>query len=250
MSISVVIIVKNEAENLQRLLPTLAWANEILILDDHSTDNTKEIAEASGAVVFQHRFESFGKQKQKAVSLAENDWILSLDADEILTEALLNEIQALDLSNTQIHAFEIPRTHVFLGKVFKHGKESNDLIVRLFNKKYCNFDDAVVHEKVIVKGKAAKLSHPILHHSYKDLVHYFQKFNTYTTQGAIKLHKKGKQRSLTLCFLSFPVYFFKHYFIYLNCLNGWQGLVWSYLSAGYHVVKYLKLFELNKKLNS
>ncbi len=240
-------IAKNEADNLKLSLPQLTWCQEIVLVVDECSDQTIEVAKSFGARVVFRPFDTFGKQKQFAVEQASNDWVLSVDADEVLSNELIQEIQKLDLKQTNIQAFEIPRMHVFLGKQFKFGKESNDFIVRLFNRNFANFNEAKVHEKVIVNGSVAALNNIILHYSYKDLNHYFSKFNIYTTQGALKLKESGKKRNLLFCFLSFPFYFIKHYFVYLNFLNSWQGFVWSYLNAWYHLVKYLKLFELNRK---
>ena len=246
MQISVIIIAKNEAENLKRSLSKLHWCDDIVLIDDCSSDQTAEIAKSFGAKVFQRAFDGFGTQKQYAVAQTMHPWVLNLDADEVMEDALIDEILSLKESDV-VSAYEIPIQHVFLGKVFKHGKESNYLHLRLFNKNKGNFNDAVVHEKVFTSGKTIYLKGRVLHYSYKNLEHYFQKFNSYTQAGAIKLKEKGKTRSLILCILSFPVYFVKHYFVYGNILNGKEGFIWSYLNAWYHTVKYLKLFEMNQK---
>lgn len=246
MQISVIIIAKNEAENLKRSLSKLHWCDDIVLIDDCSSDQTAEIAKSFGAKVFQRAFDGFGTQKQYAVAQTMHPWVLNLDADEVMEDALIDEILSLKESDV-VSAYEIPIQHVFLGKVFKHGKESNYLHLRLFNKNKGNFNDAVVHEKVFTSGKTIYLKGRVLHYSYKNLEHYFQKFNSYTQAGAIKLKEKGKTRSLILCILSFPIYFVKHYFVYGNILNGKEGFIWSYLNAWYHTVKYLKLFEMNQK---
>jgi glycosyltransferase involved in cell wall biosynthesis len=246
MQISVIIIAKNEAENLKRSLQKLHWCDDIVLIDDCSSDQTAEIAASFGAKVFQRAFDGFGTQKQFAVAQTQYPWVLNLDADEVMEDALIQEILALNESE-EISAYELPIQHVFLGKVFKHGKESNYPHLRLFNKNKGNFNDAVVHEKVITSGKTLRLKGKALHYSYKNLEHYFQKLNSYTQAGAIKLKEKGKSRSLFLCILSFPIYFVKHYFVYGNILNGKEGFIWSYLNAWYHTVKYLKLYELNQK---
>lgn len=243
--ISVVIIAKNEEDNLNMSLPKLGWCNDVVVIDDNSTDKTKEVAESFNASVFQRTFDGFGTQKQFAVAQTKNDWVLNIDADELLTDELMNEIQQLSLHDNSI-AYELPIRHVFLGKVFRYGKESKYYHLRLFNKTNSNFDDAKVHEKVKHQGKTVKLQNVILHYSYKNLTHYFEKFNLYSSIGAQKLKEKGKSRSVILSMFSFPFYFIKHYVIYLNCLNGKEGFIWSWLNACYHVVKYLKLHELNK----
>lgn len=244
--ISVVIIAKNEEENLKISLPKLSWCNDIVVIDDYSTDKTIDIAESYNAKVFQRKFDGFGTQKQHAVAHTKNDWVLNIDADEVMTDELINEIKNLKLNDNKT-AYEIPIRHVFLNKVFRYGKESKYYHLRLFNKLYSNFDNAKVHEKVKHDGNVVKLNHVILHYSYKNLTHYFEKFNLYSSIGAQKLKDKGKSRSIILTLISFPFYFIKHYFIYLNCLNGKEGLIWSWLNACYHVTKYLKLQELNKQ---
>jgi len=239
--VSAVIIAKNEGYNLKKSLPKLSWCDEIILVDDHSTDDTIEVAKSFACKVWSRQFDGFGTQKRFGVSHAKNDWILNIDADEVLSDELIHEIQNIK-DGLPIHAYLIPIRHVFLGKVFKYGKESGFKHLRLFNRQYGNFDEAPVHEKVHIEGQISNLKGLILHHSYRDLHHYFQKFNTYTEIGANKLLNNGKSRHLIFCLASFPIYFFKHYFIYRNFMNGWQGFVWSYLNAWYHTIKYLKLY--------
>lgn len=246
MQISVVIIAKNESDNLKLSLPALSWCNDIIVVDDFSTDDTKTVAESYNARVFQRKFDGFGNQKRFAVEQALNDWVLNIDADEVLSLELIQEINSLRFTN-EYSAYSIPIRHVFMGKVFLYGKESKYYHLRLFNRLKGNFDTALVHEKVVITGPTLKLNNVILHYSYKNLSHYFQKFNSYTDSGARNLKAKGKKRPLIVCLLLFPVYFLKHYIIYCNILNGNSGFIWSYLNAWYHTVKYLKLYELNKK---
>ncbi len=248
MSLSVIIITKNEAENLKLSLPQLKWCKDIVLVDDNSTDDTVKIAEAFGCRIFSRTFDGFGTQKQFAVSQTKFNWILNIDADEVMSDELVAEITNLNLESSDISGYELPIRHVFLDKIFRHGKEGRFYHLRLFNKLKGNFDNAKVHEKVHLKGEVKKLKNVILHYSYKNLDHYFSKFNHYTSIGAIKLREKGRSRNLILTFASFPFYFIKHYFIYGNFMNGKAGLIWSYLNAWYHVVKYLKLHELNSKL--
>lgn len=247
MSISVFIIAKNEADNLKLSLPKLYWCDDIILINDNSTDDTVAIAEHFGCKVYNRAFDGFGTQKQFAVSKTSHQWVLNIDADEVLSNELIEEILKLNLNSTNIAGYTIPIRHVFLGKVFLHGKESKFYHLRLFNKNFGNFDDAKVHEKVKLNGAVKPFENVVLHYSYKDLKHYFEKFNHYTSIGALKLKEKGKQRNLIFTFASFPFYFIKHYLIYANILNGKAGFIWSYLNALYHVVKYLKLYELNSK---
>lgn len=247
MPISVIIIAKNEADNLKLSLPQLHWCDDIVLVNDNSTDQTVEIAKQFGCRIFDRTFDGFGTQKQFAVSKTNHQWVLNIDADEVLSQPLIDEILTLNLELKSIAGYALPIRHVFLGKVFLHGKESKFYHLRLFNKTLGNFDEAKVHEKVKLNGAIKNLNNVVLHYSYKDLKHYFEKFNQYTSIGATKLKEKGKNRNLVFTFLGFPFYFIKHYFIYGNFMNGRNGFVWSYLNALYHVVKYLKLYELNSK---
>ncbi|MES2618338.1 MAG: glycosyltransferase family 2 protein [Bacteroidota bacterium] len=246
MPISVIIIAKNEAHNLKRSLPRLSWCNDIVLIDDNSTDHTIAVAESFGCKVFSRTFDGFGTQKQFAVGKAQNQWVLNIDADEVLTDEVIKEITTLNLETTTYAGYEIPIRHVFLDRVFKYGKESRFYHLRLFNQQKGNFNSALVHEKVELTGSVAKLENVVLHYSYRDLNHYFEKLNRYTSIGAEKLFQQGKSRNLVLTIGAFPIYFWKHYFVYGNVLNGKEGFIWSYLNALYHVVKYLKLGELNR----
>ena len=244
MKISTIIIAKNEASNLKKILPRLHWCNDIVLIDDNSTDDTAHIATQFNARVFKRSFDGFGPQKQFAVTQTLNEWVLNIDADEYLSDALIEELtQFSPQANTD--AYEIPIQHVFLGKVFNYGKESRYMHTRLFNKTSANFDAAIVHEKVKHHGQLGHLKGRILHYSYRDKAHYFEKLEKYAQQGALKLKAKGKHRPLWLCYALYPVYFLKHYIVYGNVLNGSAGFTWSYLSAWYHTLKYIKLNQLN-----
>jgi glycosyltransferase involved in cell wall biosynthesis len=244
VKISTIIIAKNEADNLKKTLPRLHWCDDIVVIDDNSTDETAQIAAAFKARVFKRSFDGFGPQKQFAVTQTVNEWVLNIDADEYLSDALIEELNQLS-PPAKTDAFQIPIQHVFLGKVFKYGKESSYPHTRLFNKQTANFDDAIVHEKVKHNEQLGKLKGRILHYSYRDKAHYFEKLEKYAQQGAIKLKAKGKRRPLWLSYTLYPIYFLKHYLVYGNILNGYAGFTWSYLSAWYHTLKYIKLYQLN-----
>lgn len=239
-------ICKNEAANLRRSLPALKWCDDVVVVDSFSDDDTVKVAGESGARVVQRKFDGYGTQKRFAVGLARHDWVLNIDADEVLSDELIQELTSLP-ETVELNAYSIPRRHVFMGHIFRYGHESALHLIRLFNKTMCNFDEAPVHEKVVTKGKTGRLRSVMLHYSYRDLNHFFEKLNSYSHSGAVKLRDKGRSRPLFLCLAWTPFYFIKHYFIYLNILNGKAGLIWSVLNAWYHTAKYLKLYELNHK---
>jgi len=245
--ISCTIITYNEEANIERCLNAVSWCNEIVVVDSGSTDKTLEICNKFGCKIHHKDFKGFGEQKRFAVSLAENNWVLNVDADEVVSEELKNEIISIfNKDNINVNGFYLARSLFFLGKRFKYGRESKEFFIRLFNKKYGDFTEEKVHEKVLVNGATAKLNNAILHYSYTSVHQYFEKFNLYTTEAAKILFDKGKNRSLFLTIIFFPLYFIKNYFVNRNFLNGVQGLMWAFFSSCYPVVKYAKLWSFTE----
>ncbi len=246
--ISVVIITKNEEDNLRNLLPKLSLFSEIIVLDDNSNDKTKEIAIQHNAKVFNRTMDGYGNQKRYAVEKAQNNWILNLDADEHPSLELINEILTLKLEDISI-AYSIPRVHVFMNKVFKYGKESNLPQLRLFNRTISNFNTNIVHEKVEHNGLIILLKNKLLHYSYKSMQHFHEKQLKYAQKSAQQLFEKGKKRNWIVIKLSWIIYFIKYYFIDLNFLNGYAGFTWSCWSSHYHMLKYslINKMKISKK---
>lgn len=246
-SLSTVIITCNEESNLQRSLPKLTWCDEIIIVDSGSTDNTIEVCKKYGCKIYYRRFDGYGAQKQFAVSLARNKWVLCLDADEVLSDGLVDEIKE-EMKNPLAAGYLIPMTFVFMGKEFRYGKEAWRYFLRLFNKEAGTFDDRKVHEKIVLNGQQKKLKNNILHYSYRSITHYFNKFNKYSSYGAEMAYQQGKTRSLLMIVLAIPLNFLKYYFVELNILNGISGFYWSVFNAFYHFVKYIKIREYHAKM--
>ena len=247
--ISTVIIAFNEADRIEATLLSLSWCDDIVVVDSGSTDGTQAIAEKYNARVLFHPFTGYGKQKQYACSQARNKWVLSLDADEVLSEELQSELQQV-AGQGKIAAYRIPRRFRFLGRTFLHGRSSVDHPIRLFNSEHAGFDSSIVHESVIVNGPISSLQGEMLHDSYRDLHHYFEKFNEYTSKAAQQMIDKETRRSLVLTVLSLPLYFLKHYIIGGHILNGRQGLIWSLFSSWYPIVKVAKATMLSKSKTS
>lgn len=237
--ISIFIISYNEENIISKCLEKLNWADEIVVVDSGSTDKTVAICESFGAKVIYNKFENFGKQKQFALNQTKNDWVLSLDADEVLSDDLINEIQNLKLSST-CYGYYIPRTHVFLNKIFKYGSESNKHILRFFNKKYGKFTDNMVHENLLIEGNTSKLKHDFLHYSYFSIEQYITKLNKYTTLYA---QEKNKKFSGLTILVKTKFEFFKKYFLDRNFLNGKEGFYWAVFSAYYMFTKLVKSNE-------
>lgn len=246
--ISGVIITYNEVNNIEQCILSIKdVVDEIIILDSDSTDGTLEICRKYNVIIVSQAFLGFGKQKQLAASLAKNNWVLSIDADEVLSTTLQTSLKEIDLENTSYSGFFIKRNHVFFKKIFAYGKENNQSILRLFNKEKGNFNDVSVHEKVIVTGTTSILQGTILHNSYSSVNHYFDKLNNYTEIASRELFKQKRKKSLILVFFSTPFIFFKNYIVDLNILNGTEGLLWSIFNTWYRIVKYVKLWEKHKK---
>jgi glycosyltransferase involved in cell wall biosynthesis len=241
--ISAVLIVRNEAEQLKTTLPLLDFCEEIVVVDSGSTDGTRAVAEGFGCLVVEREFTGFGSQKAYAVSLARNDWVLNLDADEKVSPELKGEIlRFLGSASVEVTGFEIRRTLVFLGRRFRFGREANDFVLRLFRKSAGTFDSAEVHEKVrLTRGRVERGSAPLLHESYPSLESYVAKMNRYTSLGA---RTQGGSRWGIFMAALFPFKFVHFYIAHLNLLNGWAGFCWSALSSFAYFVKQLKRAEL------
>jgi len=242
-AVSAVIITYNEAHNLKKSLPKLHWCNEIIIVDSGSQDDTIEVCKQFGCKIFYRKFEGYGMQKRFAVKQAKNDWVICLDADEILSNELVDEIMT-EMLKPKADGYLIPMNFFFMGKEFKHGKESWRFFMRLFNKNKGNFNIDKVHEKIELDGNTQKLKNLIYHHSYTSYTQYFEKFNKYSSFGAEAGFQKRKTRSVAMVICAIPLNFLKYYFLERNFLNGIKGFYWSVLNAFYHFVKYIKLREM------
>lgn len=244
MKISAVIISLNAERTLEKVLKSLHWCDEIVLVDSGSTDKTLEIANKYKTKIVHQRFLGFGKQKQVGVREAKNEWILSVDADEVVSDELAREIKELIQGEPKSHGYYIAITNVFMEKTIDLWGHRTDAHLRFFNKKYGNFSDHEVHELVQVSGQTAYLKNNILHYSYDSLRSYFEKFNAYTSLGAKESFKKNKSVSAVSMVLRIPIKFFQLYFFRGAFRHGFPGLVWSVCSAFYPFVKYAKLKEL------
>ncbi|MEJ2514243.1 MAG: glycosyltransferase family 2 protein [Gammaproteobacteria bacterium] len=249
---SVVIITKNEAHDLPRCLDSLAGCDDVVVVDSGSTDGTADICTGRQGVRFMHRdFDGYGPQKRYAVAQARHDWVLNIDADEVLTPELSGELAELSRRDFPgAMGYQVPRSLVFMGRHFRHGRESAHYLLRLFDRRSGNFDEAPVHEKVVVEGPVHRLSGRLLHYSYRDLDEYFEKFNQYTRLSAAKMVAKGRRISAWQVALRQPVTFLQFYLFQGNWRNGFPGFVWAWLGSTYHAVKYLKAKELARKGDS
>lgn len=248
--VSAVIITYNESANLRRTLSQLYWCEEIIIVDSFSTDGTDKIARENHCRLIQRSFTGFGDQKSFAISQCKHDWILNLDADEYLTNELVEEILQELQQPENIQAFAFRSNLVFRNQPFRFGRESNRLVVKLFNRHSCYMSNDRVHEKIIVKGRIQELENRLLHYSYRDITQFFTKFDRYTEWCAEKYFLRGKRKSKPVILISIPYYFLKYYVVDRNFFNGMNGFYWSALMAFYHFVKYIKIEDMAQADNA
>lgn len=245
--VSVTIIAFNEEENLPRCLESVSWADEIVVVDNHSTDRTAEIAREFGAIVEPGRVSGFGPSKRQAVAAASGEWILSVDADEVVPSALAEEVRAIIDSNAGHCGYNLPRLTNFLGRWIYHCGWYPDLVLRLFRKDRGNFNNAPVHEQVEVDGTVGRLNNHLLHYSYPSLDVYFDKFNRYTTLAAKEEADRGRKSGVYDLTVRPFACFVKHYLIRRGFLDGLEGLMISVLSSGYVFTKYAKVRKLRSE---
>lgn len=245
-SLSVIVITKNEAQNLGACLKSVAFADQIVVLDSGSTDTTVHIAKSFGAEVsISDVWPGFGIQKNRALGMARSDWVLSLDADERLTPELLAEVQAT-LRAPRFNAYSFPRRSSYCGQYIRYSGWYPDRVIRLFRRGTASFSDDVVHEKLVTSHQVGQLNFPLLHESFHDAESVIDKVNRYSTAGAQNLFIRGKSSSLSKALLHGLWAFVRTYFLRLGFLDGQLGLVLAISNAEGTYYRYLKLWLLHR----
>ena len=257
--LSVVIITHNEEHNILRCLESVKpVADEIVVVDSMSDDRTPAICRDFGCRVFSREFDGYGSQKQHAVNQACNDWVLSIDADEVVSEELQNEIIQLFGNNpapripypasVNAHAaYRIPFSLYFMGRILSHGGVGNEFHLRLFDRTKGAFTTVPVHEGIEVNGPVGSLKGRIIHYSYRDISHHIEKINTYTSQAAEGYKNKNRSFSKAWAMFKFPASFISFYLLKGGFLDGYPGFIWSFLAAVYATLKVAKTIELTRK---
>jgi len=241
--LTVLVITKNEASNISDCLRSVEWADNIVVVDAMSTDETTEIARQYTENIFLHEWLGFGEAKNFGLAHCINEWVLWLDADERVTPELAKEIQAVMAANNTTAAYEIARRAYFLGKWIRHCGWYPGYVTRLFRKSQARFSETPVHEKLIVEGKTKRLQNDLLHFTDNDLEHYFQKFNAYTSLAAEEIAQHGRRAGFVDMVIRPPFTFFRMYILKCGFLDGFHGLLLCTLSAFYVFVKYAKVWE-------
>ncbi len=245
MPLSVVLITHNAAAQLPECLASIAFADEVVVVDSDSSDGSADIATHYGARVIQKEWLGFGRQKQFAVEQATHDWVLCLDADErVSPELAASMVRALEAPAAQV--YRMARRNRFLGRWLRHGEGYPDWSPRLFDRRHARWSDDGVHEKVLYAVSPGALEGDLLHESAEDLGRYLEKQNRYSTLAAEELHRLGQRAGFTELAFSPLVRFLKFYLLRLGFLDGLPGLVHISIGCMNSFMKYAKLIELQR----
>ena len=240
---SVIIAAKDEADEIADCIASVAWAAEIIVVENDSTDDTVEIARRAGAMVFSHPFETIGCQRNAAIARARHGWILVVDADERGTPALGAEIARVVAAAGGDVAYRVRRRNIFLGHEIRHGGWERDRPVRLFRSRL-RYDERPVHEHVMTDGPVRELTEPLIHFPYVSLAEYFAKLDRYSRWWAEQNFARGRRTSAWTIALRPPARFFTMFVMRAGFLDGAAGAVVAVLAAMSVAAKYARLWEM------
>ena len=245
MKVSAAIITHDSGPALDRCLATLEFCDEVLVLDQHSTDETAAVCARHGARLEQTEWLGFGPTKQKAADLCRNRWVLSIDSDELVTPELRAAILALP-DQPEPAAFAVNRLSRFLGHWIRHGGWHPDWIVRLFDRDRAGFDSKPVHEAIHTEGVVGRLDGLLHHDAYESMEQYIAKLDRYTTAAAAELHEQGRRCGPADAVLRAQAAFWRMWILQGGILDGWAGTVLCNCSAFYVLSKYVKLWRQDR----
>jgi glycosyltransferase involved in cell wall biosynthesis len=243
--LSVIMITHNAMATLEAALCSVAFADELIVVDSGSDDGTVALAKRfTDRVVVTEDWPGFGKQKNRALALASRDWVLCLDADEVLSAPLQAEIQAI-VSDKQAPcvAYEIARRLRFHGKVLRYGVCYRERVLRLFRRAHGRFTDDLVHEKIVVDGSVACLKHWMWHDSYRDVMHLLDKVLGYARLGASVRLKRGCRGGIGIAVVHGVGAFVKFFFLRLGFLDGALGFLFAWTASVEAFYRYVYLAE-------
>ncbi|MGH8261190.1 MAG: glycosyltransferase family 2 protein [Steroidobacteraceae bacterium] len=248
---SACIITRDEADRIEACIRSVDFCDEIVVVDSHSTDRTRELAAALGARVIERDWPGYRSQKDFAVSSCRNDWVLGLDADERVSEALRAEIERLRAGGFAGYAgWSIPRITDYFGRFLRHGNAYPDRLVRLFDRRRGGWVGREIHENTRVSGRVGRLRGHLLHYSYRSLTDHELRMQRYAQLMAQSMYASGRRAGLAAAIFHSAWRFARGYVLRLGFLDGWRGLVFALVEAGYVRQKYLKLFLLGRDLPS
>ncbi len=242
--VSVTIITKNEAADIGAALDSVSWADERIVVDSCSTDETAAIAARHGARVVSHEWPGYAAQKNYAASLSSHDWILSLDADERVTPGLAAEIRSTLAREPGERGFRIPRVTFHLGRWIRTTDWYPDYQLRLYDRRAAEWTGAYVHEGVAVRGRVGRLRHELQHYAYRDAAEHMETIEHYTTLAARQMFEQGRRATALDVALQPAFAFFRNYILKRGFMDGSAGLTISKMNAHYVRMKFSKLREL------
>ncbi len=242
--VSVLLLVRDETRRIEALIPALAFAREVVVVwDPRGSEETRVVAERLGARVFTRELESFGAQRQFALAQCRESWVLWIDADECLDETAVTALERLaGLPVVQEGGFALERRTYFLGRRIRFCGWRGEAVVRVFRRASARFDDAPVHERVLVEGRIGRLAGVLEHHSYADWDDCVRKLTVYAQAGAQKARRAGRSAGALDVLLRPPLRFVRMYVLQLGFLDGFHGLLLCALAAAQVFLKYAELW--------
>ena len=246
--LSACIIARDEEDRIGPCLESVAFCDEILVVDAHSADRTREIATAHGALVIERDWPGHVAQKEFAIRQAKHDWVLCIDADERISDALRAEILALRASSfAGPPGWRMPRLSSWLGRWIRHGTWYPNRQLRLFDRRRGRWTGRDPHDRVELEGEPGLLRADLLHHPYRDLADHLRTIDRYSSIQAERLFEAGRRARLSDLWLR-PVWrFFRFYVVERGFLDGWRGFVMACLAAHYVRLRWLKLWLLARE---
>lgn len=253
MKLSVTIITKNEAAHIVECIESVAFADEVIVLDSGSTDETCALAERAGAKVFHSTdWPGFGPQKNRALSYAQGEWVLSLDADERVSAELATQIKAVineHSPNARYKAYEVSRLSCYGGRWMRYSGWHPDFVLRLFRRTEAQFTDDLVHESVRYDGPVGRLKGVVYHYPYDSVETHIRKMDQYSSAAAQSQHVRGRKISIAGIVLKMFWTFVRVYIIRRGFLDGKQGLILALMAATGNMYRYSKLWFLQQDTN-
>ena len=245
--VTATVITKNEADAIADALKSLSWADEIIVVDAESSDDTVSIARQFTDRVYIRPWNGYVEQKNHAASLASHDWIFSLDADERVTPALSAEVRTVLASDPPVAGFRMPRVSFYLGRWMRTTDMYPDYQLRLYDRRHARWDGLHVHESVKVDGgSVGYLKSELQHYPYRDLSEHLIRMDRYTTLAARQMFEKGRRATRLELLFHPPVVFFRNYVVKGGFRDGTAGLVISLVNSYYVMLKFAKLWELQR----
>ncbi len=245
--LSVIIICLNEQEKIRACLESVAWADEIVVCDSGSTDETLAICRQYTDRVFTDPWRGFGAHKNLALERATQPWVLSLDADERITPPLARRIREILASPVRADGYHIPRQNFFLGRWIRHGGWYPDYVLRLFRRQSGRFRERAVHEAVEVNGRTAHLAEPLEHYTYDSISAFIHRMDRYSGLAAEEMRRAGARFQAWDLVLRPLATAFRMYVLQGGFRDGIPGLALAGLYGGYTFAKYVKLWEMEAK---